>query len=514
MAKSRPNDEEFASLCWQHDTPTVQRLFEVAQAKLNELGRDFRRASLFPRAEMPLGSFNEAGWKEWIEGVEPDNLEDATTLEQFVATCRVRLGFEAGPGLPSGAAGATESTDTPDIDTDIHLIERRNSGLYGVIFEGRQRRLGRKVAVKIIRQSMANVASAREHARALARLQHENVVTVYQLASVRDPESGQVMDAVVMEWLEGETIGARIAGRAFSIDEAKAICWALVRGVKHIHAQKLTHGDLHAGNVVITDEMVKIIDVNYTEAQSLAILSSNSRATNIQADIDSLGYLIRRVTLHSRVDAQRFGDCDGRLHDATSVEQVESILADLFSSEHGVEGDVDDSGTEESPLAKLCSLGLERSDALVLQAAGAKVLNGKHNADVVSVPALIEEVEELGVTHSEVEDAVEVLYKKGLIRADGRYSRFFQLSAAGFDGYLRCFYESYVDDFERVCSAIVNDDLKNDRDLVERLQLPRPFVLNALDVLEMNNLCNVSRTNSGSTITHVSVELRRKAVAR
>ena len=56
--------------------------------------------------------------------------------------------------------------------------------------------LGRKVAVKIMRPSAAVLSSALDHAQALVRAQHPNVVSVIALEKVRHPESGELVDAI------------------------------------------------------------------------------------------------------------------------------------------------------------------------------------------------------------------------------------------------------------------------------------------------------------------------------
>ena len=60
----------------------------------------------------------------------------------------------------------------------------------------------RKVALKVIKVEMSHMASAVDHARALARLNHPNIVTVYDVVTVDVPGEGS-HEAACMEWLEG-----------------------------------------------------------------------------------------------------------------------------------------------------------------------------------------------------------------------------------------------------------------------------------------------------------------------
>jgi len=127
---------------------------------------------------------------------------------------------------------------------NLTIAHRLGDGAFGDVYEAIDD-LGRRVAVKIIREAGAGVSSALDHARALARAQHVNVVTVYGLDRVVDPDTGMMVDCVVMELLEGETLRARLRGPRFSVAEAQAVGGCLTAGLRHIHGQGMAHGDLH-----------------------------------------------------------------------------------------------------------------------------------------------------------------------------------------------------------------------------------------------------------------------------
>lgn len=171
-------------------------------------------------------------------------------------------------------------------DPDIELVREHDSGLYGQVWEGRQVSLDRRVAVKMIFPEMAHLSSAIEQAKALARLNHPNVVTVHQVARVRNPASGEVVDAAVMEWLEGKHLGDTLKDRVVDEAEAATLCEAIISEISHMHGNQLTHGDLHAGNVYVGPQMAKIIDIKYSRSQSLAPLSTENIESRIQTDLD------------------------------------------------------------------------------------------------------------------------------------------------------------------------------------------------------------------------------------
>jgi hypothetical protein len=200
---------------------------------------------------------------------------------------------------------------------------------------------------------------------------------------------------------------------------------------------------------------------------------------------------------------------DSALSAATSLQGLSKVVANRF---HVSATTVTNPAPSTSdPLSKLCDYGLERADAIILKAASEKVLSGRHLSETISVSSLIAELQAEGIRDEDVLDSVEHLRNKSFIKATGgRFSRFIQLSIGGFDAYLRCFYKEYDRHYWEVISAIVKDGLTTDSEVSGHLGLPRPLVSHFFSVLERGRLCQMSHTNMGARITHVSVELRRQ----
>src|ERR1700733_8862573 len=91
----------------------------------------------------------------------------------------------------------------------IKLLTKIDSGGFADVWEALDS-LDRRVAVKIIRPANAAISDALTHAKALARAEYNNVVSVYSIDTVQDPESGETVACVVMELLSGPTLEARL----------------------------------------------------------------------------------------------------------------------------------------------------------------------------------------------------------------------------------------------------------------------------------------------------------------
>ncbi|MGC4091707.1 MAG: protein kinase [Polyangiaceae bacterium] len=155
-----------------------------------------------------------------------------------------------------------------------YRIERRlAAGGMGEVWLARDERLAREVAVKFLLPRGADDAGAIEamqrEARAVAALNHPNVVTVHDVGE-RDG-----VPYLVTEYLEGESLRARMSRAPMSRSEALDVALQICRGLAAAHRRGLVHRDLKPENVFLTaDGRAKILDfgVAMLEAQPAASL--------------------------------------------------------------------------------------------------------------------------------------------------------------------------------------------------------------------------------------------------
>lgn len=129
----------------------------------------------------------------------------------------------------------------------------------GVVWLAEDTRLQRKVALKTVRGADADTTDGRQRlmreARAAATLNHPNIATVHDVLDV----AGQVV--VVFEYVEGDTLAARLQRGPMSVAEAVEITWQLADALASAHAQGVIHRDLKPSNVVLApDGRAKVLD--------------------------------------------------------------------------------------------------------------------------------------------------------------------------------------------------------------------------------------------------------------
>ena len=132
-------------------------------------------------------------------------------------------------------------------------------GGMGVVHLARDERLDRDVAIKALPEELASDAARLERfereAKTLAQLNHANVAGIYGV----EEQDGQKY--LILEYVEGETLGDRLDRGPIPVDEAIELALEIARGVEAAHEAGVIHRDLKPDNIKITpDGKVKVLD--------------------------------------------------------------------------------------------------------------------------------------------------------------------------------------------------------------------------------------------------------------
>src|SRR5215210_6094295 len=137
------------------------------------------------------------------------------------------------------------------------LTRKLGEGGMGVVFEARDDRLDRLVAIKRLR-AMDTHPSLKERllreARVAAKISHPNICQVYELAE----ENGELF--VVMELLEGETLAGRIERGTVPLGDALQTALGVLGALEAMHSRGIIHRDLKPSNIFLTPHGVKLLD--------------------------------------------------------------------------------------------------------------------------------------------------------------------------------------------------------------------------------------------------------------
>ena len=143
--------------------------------------------------------------------------------------------------------------------SSYQLAEKIGSGGMGEVYEAEDTRLGRRVAVKILSPTFADDPLHRRRlereAKAASTLNHPNIVQVYDVGEV----DGNYF--IVMEYVDGSSLGEWLAERGRGGAEIVAVASQIALALAEAHAHGITHRDIKATNIMVTpDGQAKVLD--------------------------------------------------------------------------------------------------------------------------------------------------------------------------------------------------------------------------------------------------------------
>ena len=154
------------------------------------------------------------------------------------------------PAQPSADGSSDESVAAPSFQlAGYEILGQLGCGGMGVIYKARQLDLGRLVALKVIRPELLSGAHAgarfRTEAEAIARLQHPNIVQIYDVGE----QHGRPY--FTLELIEGGSLAEQLRGTPLSGEHAAQLTQVLAVAIQHAHDHGIIHRDLKPGNVLL-----------------------------------------------------------------------------------------------------------------------------------------------------------------------------------------------------------------------------------------------------------------------
>src|SRR5580704_1069817 len=139
------------------------------------------------------------------------------------------------------------------------ILQKLGRGGMGEVYLAEDERLGRKVAIKFLPAEVATNELARQRllreARTAATLDHPNICAIYEVGQ----EGGY--NFIVLQYIEGETLAARIKRQSPELSEALAIAAQVADALNEAHARGIIHRDIKPENIMLTTRgQVKVLD--------------------------------------------------------------------------------------------------------------------------------------------------------------------------------------------------------------------------------------------------------------
>lgn len=221
--------------------------------------------------------------------------------------------FEAAASLLATDRGELSSGQNIGAYEVLAFISR---GGMGEVYLAEDKRLGRKVALKLLPRSYtADVDRLRrfeQEARAASALNHPNIITIYEISQT----SGTQM--IAAEYVEGETLRHRLSRSGLTLSEALNVAIQIADALSAAHKAGIIHRDIKPENIMLRpDGYVKVLDFGLAKLSEQSLPEVAAEAPTIQVHTGSgivmgtVGYMSpeqsRGLGVDNRSDIFSFG---------------------------------------------------------------------------------------------------------------------------------------------------------------------------------------------------------------
>lgn len=211
-----------------------------------------------------------------------------------------------------------------------YLIEAElGRGGMGIVYRGQDTKLGRTVAIKVLPAgalaSEDDRARFDREAKAAAALNHPNIAIVYEVdqATPSDaPHGTQPSSFIAMEYIEGESLEAKVKSGPLGIEDALRIAIEIASGLEAAHEKNIVHRDIKSANVMLTKKRVaKILDFG------LAQTAQSTKLTQLGSTLGTVAFMSPEQARGEQVDLR------------TDIWALGTVLYEMIGGRHAFPGD-------------------------------------------------------------------------------------------------------------------------------------------------------------------------------
>src|ERR1017187_1579262 len=217
----------------------------------------------------------------------PEGLCPRCLMALNLATQTEAPGAEAGPGgtqvVPPPPEPAPPLEEIARQFPQLEVLECLGRGGMGVVYKARQPRLNRFVALKILAREKEKDPRFAERftreAQALARLNHPNIVTVYDFGETNG------LYYLLMEFVDGMSLRQLLQSRKLAPEEALVIVPSICEALQYAHQLGIVHRDIKPENILLDKQgRVKIADFGIAK-----LLDANGRVGSLTGEQGVVG---------------------------------------------------------------------------------------------------------------------------------------------------------------------------------------------------------------------------------
>lgn len=166
----------------------------------------------------------------------------------------------------------------------FEIVEEIGSGGMGLVYKGRDPKINRLVALKVVRPQLGSRSTDQQQAvdrfyveaRAAGQLTHPNIVIIYDVGEEQTPDGSLVY--IAMEFVAGKGLEHHIAQQTFSaLEDQVNIIKQVADGLDYAHKRGVVHRDIKPANILITEENIpKITDFGLARLSDSSLTMSGT----------------------------------------------------------------------------------------------------------------------------------------------------------------------------------------------------------------------------------------------
>ena len=160
------------------------------------------------------------------------------------------------------------------------ILSAAGAGGMGEVYRARDTRLDRTVAIKVLPEQFSQNPDLKQRfereARAISSLNHPHICTLHDVGH----QDG--VDYLVMEYLEGESLAARLMKGPLPVEQVLKTGTEIADALEKAHRQGIVHRDLKPGNIMLTKSGAKLLDFGLAKPQGAMAAASGLTGTITQ----------------------------------------------------------------------------------------------------------------------------------------------------------------------------------------------------------------------------------------
>jgi len=222
------------------------------------------------------------------------------------------------------------------------IVSAVGRGGMGEVYRATDTRLGRTVAIKVLAPHLAGDPEVRarfeREGRTISSLGHPNICTLFDIGREAS-SSGEAVDYLVLEFLEGETLDARLARGPLPIDQALRFAVEICDALDAAHRRGLTHRDLKPANVMITPGGIKLLDFGLAKPRSEIVSAPDASGASATVAATLTSPLTTQGTILGTIQYMAPEQIEGRDADArTDVWSFGCVLYEMVTGTRAFNG--------------------------------------------------------------------------------------------------------------------------------------------------------------------------------